>query len=53
MISEGDSGGPVFLGNSAWGIVSGQTGFPWCLCDLVYTAPDYVQSGLGILISKQ
>jgi len=28
MISEGDSGGPVFLGNSAWGIVSGQTGFP-------------------------
>jgi Trypsin. len=53
MSSEGDSGGPVFNSNYAWGIVSGQYGAPWCICDLIYTPVDYVQSGLGILISIQ
>jgi hypothetical protein len=53
MSNGGDSGGPVFNGNYAWGIVEGESGLPWCVCDLVYTPVDYVQSGLGIKISIQ
>lgn len=53
MVNGGDSGGPVFNSNYAWGIVEGEYGFPWCICELIYTPVDYVQSGLGVLISIQ
>jgi hypothetical protein len=50
--SGGDSGGPVFLSYSAYGIVSGEayTLDGLCNCDLIYVAPEYVESGLGVTI---
>ncbi|MDQ6877349.1 MAG: S1 family peptidase [Candidatus Dormibacteraeota bacterium] len=52
LSNRGDSGGPVFLGNSAWGIISGEVlDFDnHCICDLIYAATDYVEGGLGVLI---
>lgn len=41
----GDSGGPVFLGHVAYGIISGYVDD-----DLMYMAIDYVERGLGIQI---
>lgn len=53
MVNPGDSGGPVFINNSAYGIVSGEYGFPWCMCDLIYTALDYVESGVSVTVLTQ
>lgn len=53
MSSEGDSGGPVFINNEAWGIVSGQYGAPWCICDLIYDPSNAVQTYLSVSISTQ
>lgn len=50
MVNPGDSGGPVYLGHSAYGLVSGEIGLPWCICDLIYTASDYVEAGLNVWI---
>jgi streptogrisin C len=50
MADGGDSGGPVYRDYTAYGIVSGETGLPWCVCDLIFTAIDYVESGLGVAV---
>jgi hypothetical protein len=50
MVNGGDSGGPVYLGHSAYGLVSGEYGLPWCMCDLIFTAANYVEDGLGVWI---
>jgi hypothetical protein len=36
MVNGGDSGGPVYKDHSAWGIVSGEFGLFFCVCDLIY-----------------
>jgi hypothetical protein len=46
-MQTGDSGGPVFLVNSAYGIMS-------CILSdgyqLVYVAVDFVESGIGVTV---
>jgi hypothetical protein len=53
MVNGGDSGGPVFYQNKAYGLISGETGLPWCVCDMVYTAIDYVEAGLNLTVLTQ
>jgi hypothetical protein len=49
LCQGGDSGGPVYLSNSAWGIIEGLNGTTnWT--DLMYTQTDYVEGGLGVTI---
>jgi hypothetical protein len=43
MVNGGDSGGPVYKSFSAWGIVSGEYGLPWCVCDLIYDPIPYAE----------
>lgn len=43
MVNGGDSGGPVYRNYSAWGIVSGEYGLPWCVCDLIYSPIPYAE----------
>ncbi|HEV8545211.1 MAG TPA: S1 family peptidase [Candidatus Limnocylindrales bacterium] len=51
LSSGGDSGGPVFLTNSAYGIVEGWYGNPdGTLSDLIYTAINYPESFLGVTV---
>ncbi len=49
MADGGDSGGPVFNGNSAYGIVSG-TSYTSTYADLIFIAANYVQSGLSVQV---
>lgn len=44
MVNGGDSGGPVFSGHGAYGIVSGEFGAPWCVCDLIYSAIPWAEA---------
>jgi hypothetical protein len=45
----GDSGGPVYHNNAAWGIIEGRNGTStWS--DLMYTQTNYVEGGLGVTI---
>ena len=55
LSSPGDSGGPVYVGNSAWGTISGEAfSFDYlCTCDLIYVAINYVESGLGVVVLRQ
>lgn len=48
LAAGGDSGGPVFVSSSAYGMISceGGTGSR----DLIYVAVDYIESGLGVTI---
>lgn len=49
LCKGGDSGGPVYLNNSAWGIIEGYNSTStWA--DLVYTQTNYVEGGLGVTI---
>lgn len=50
MTNGGDSGGPVFLVSNAYGLVHGQWGAPWCECDLIYTAINFVENGLDVTL---
>lgn len=50
LASRGDSGGPVFSSNSAYGIVHGSIGSN-NIDDLVYTTINYVESGLSVSIT--
>jgi len=50
MVNPGDSGGPVYSGSSAYGLVAAEWGAPWCPCNLIYTAINYVESGLGVRV---
>ena len=43
MVNGGDSGGPVYVSQSAWGLVSGEYGAPWCICDLIYDPIPYIE----------
>lgn len=45
----GDSGGPVYQNNSAWGIVEGRI-YTDTWSDLIYTQTNYVEVGLGVTI---
>jgi hypothetical protein len=48
MADHGDSGGPVWIGSDAWGIVSG---FKTTSCgDLIYMASNYLEGGLNVTI---
>lgn len=55
LSSPGDSGGPVFRLNSAWGLTSGSTGniHTLCQCNLVYTPLNYVEPGMGVWVLTQ
>ena len=46
----GDSGGPVFRNNAAYGLVKGEWCFLWLCNDMVYTPEDTVERGLGVTI---
>ena len=48
LVNEGDSGGPVYLSNSAYGLVEAE--WQLCACHLIYTAVNYVESGLGVRV---
>lgn len=43
MVNGGDSGGPVYSNANAWGMVSGEYGLPWCVCDLIYDPIPYIE----------
>ncbi len=45
--SGGDSGGPVFVGNSAVGIHKGNNWWQWAYRDL-YTRADLFHPGMGV-----
>lgn len=52
LADVGDSGGPIFLNNTAYGLVSGQT---WnirdfCECNLVYVQIEYPMSGINVSV---
>jgi hypothetical protein len=49
LVDGGDSGGPVYAGNDAYGIVKGERCFITCY-DMIYTAENYIESGLGAII---
>jgi len=49
LASGGDSGGPVYPGGTALGIVEGWAG-DGIIDDLLYTAVNYVESGLGVTV---
>jgi Trypsin len=53
LASSGDSGGPVFLGQSAYGIVSGARGVDGQPSDLIYVAINYPESQLGVTVLMQ
>ncbi len=48
LSSPGDSGGPVYYFNEAWGIVEGS--WAACGCSLIYTAINYVETGVGVRV---
>ena len=48
LVNQGDSGGPVYLSNSAYGLVEAE--WQLCACHLIYTAVNYVESGLGVRV---
>ena len=48
LSSPGDSGGPVYYFNEAWGIVEGS--WAACGCALIYTAINYVETGVGVRV---
>jgi hypothetical protein len=51
MVDQGDSGGPVFVGNDAVGLVSGGAGSPGSV-DLIYMPIGYISTfGLTVLTS--
>ena len=52
LSTEGDSGGPVYKNQSAWGIISGSSYniHTLCYCNLLYTPINYVESGLGAVV---
>jgi hypothetical protein len=43
MTNGGDSGGPVYKNTSAYGMVSGEYGLPWCVCDLIYSPIPHIE----------
>lgn len=43
MVNGGDSGGPVYLELQCMGMVSGEYGLPWCVCDLIYDPSPYIE----------
>lgn len=50
LASGGDSGGPVYYGSAAWGLISGCAyNFLDCF-DVLFIASNYVESGLGVAI---
>jgi hypothetical protein len=49
LTSTGDSGGPWYSGNTAFGITSGETCLIGCN-DAIYVATNYIESGLGVTI---
>lgn len=49
LASEGDSGGPWWINNTALGIHSGHVCFVTCN-DALYSASNYVEGGLGVTI---
>ena len=49
MCSGGDSGGPVFIGNTAYGTITGCAGSN-NHDDVMYIASNYIESGLGVTI---
>jgi streptogrisin C len=52
LSSGGDSGGPVYKSQSAWGIISGYSFniHTFCDCNLLYTPINYVESGLSVVV---
>ena len=50
MASSGDSGGPIFSSNGAWGIVSGSFGSN-NIDQVIYVAINYVESGLSVKVT--
>lgn len=50
MASPGDSGGPVFFGNGAYGITSGSVSGGPDTDDLIYVAEDYIEIGLNVTV---
>ena len=50
IIDQGDSGGPVYSAAGAWGLVSGETWTPFCMCDLIFVATNYVESSMGVAV---
>lgn len=54
LSTEGDSGGPVFYNNSAFGIISGwQFGGLACQDELVFASVSYMEGNLGLTIKTQ
>jgi hypothetical protein len=54
LCTPGDSGGPVFVNNTAYGIVEGWSGpQDGSNSDLIYTAIDYPESWLGVTVLTQ
>ena len=47
----GDSGGPVFSGNAAFGLYEGQNGSAPPNALMIFTASNYIESALGITIA--
>lgn len=45
----GDSGGPVYQNNSAWGIIEGRI-YTDTWSDLIYTQTNFVEGGIGVTI---
>jgi hypothetical protein len=52
MASTGDSGGSIWSGDSAWGILSGETWnvHTFCNCNVVYTPVNYFESEMGVVV---
>lgn len=50
MASAGDSGGPVFSSNGAWGIVSGSVGSN-NIDQVIYVAINYVEAGMSVRVT--
>lgn len=49
LSTGGDSGGPVFWNNAAYGIIEGWYGTE-AASDLIYTAINFVEAGIGIVV---
>ena len=50
LAREGDSGGPVYYGNVAYGIVQSKILNSLGGYDFIYTPTDFVQSGIDVTI---
>lgn len=50
MASGGDSGGPIFSSNGAWGMVAGSVGSN-NIDQVIYVAINYVEAGLSVRVT--